>query len=260
MSFLPAGTRLGAYEIVGPVGAGGMGEVYRARDARLQRDVAIKILPEALSQDRSAVSRFQREAQAASALNHPHILSIYDVGRAEERDYIAMELVAGETLRERIARDRDLPSMLDILIQVGDALARAHEANIVHRDLKPDNIMVTPDGYAKVLDFGLAKLILSPTDSEAATQVITDETRIGVFVGTAAYASPEQARGDHVDARSDVFSFGSVAFEAVTGEHALHGETPLQTLPLIATTQPPPPPKFNPKAPADPPRIVPRPL
>src|SRR6266581_4695479 len=170
------GTRLGAYEIVGPVGAGGMGEVYRARDARLQRDVAIKILPEALSQDRSAVSRFQREAQAASALNHPHILSIYEVGRAEERDYIAMEFVTGETLRERIARDRDLPSMLDILIQVGDALARAHEASIVHRDLKPDNIMVTPDGYAKVLDFGLAKLLLRPADSNSPTQVAPHET------------------------------------------------------------------------------------
>jgi Tol biopolymer transport system component/tRNA A-37 threonylcarbamoyl transferase component Bud32 len=250
------GTHLGAYEIVGPVGAGGMGEVYRARDVRLQRDVAIKILPEALSQDRSAVSRFQREAQAASALNHPHILSIYEVGRAEERDYIAMELVAGETLRDRIARDRDLPSMLDILIQVGDALARAHEANIVHRDLKPDNIMVTPDGYAKVLDFGLAKLILRPVDSEAATQVITDETRIGVFVGTAAYASPEQARGEHVDARSDIFSFGCIAFESVTGERAFRGETALQTLTQIATVEPPPLRKFNPKAPADLQRIV----
>ena len=180
---LPIGTRLGAYEIVGPVGAGGMGEVYRARDARLQRDVAIKILPESLSQDRSAVSRFQREAQAASALNHPHILNIYEFGRAEERDYIAMEFVAGETLRDRIARDRDLASMLDILIQIGDALARAHEASIVHRDLKPDNIMVTPDGYAKVLDFGLAKLVLRNADTEAPTQVITDETRIGAFVG-----------------------------------------------------------------------------
>src|SRR5256885_15448309 len=125
---LPTGTRLGAYEIVGPLGTGGMGEVYRARDARLQREVAIKVLPQSLSQDRSAVSRFQREAQAASALNHPHILSIYEVGRVEERDYIVMELVAGETLRDRIARDRDLASLLEILIQVGDALGRAHEA------------------------------------------------------------------------------------------------------------------------------------
>src|SRR5436189_5185945 len=208
MSFLPSGTRLGAYEIVGPVGAGGMGDGDRARAARLQPDVAIKILPEALSQDRSAVSRFQREAQAASALNHPHILSIYEVGRAEERDYIAMELVTGETLRDRIARDRELPAMLDILIQVGDALARAHEASIVHRDLKPDNIMVTPDGYAKVLDFGLAKLLVRAGGSDALTAEMTEETRFGMFVGTAGYASPEEARGEPNDARSDVFPFG----------------------------------------------------
>src|SRR5437016_8794272 len=188
---LPIGTRLGAYEIVGSVGAGGMGEVYRARDARLQRDVAIKILPESLSQDRSAVARFQREAQAASALNHPHILNIYEVGRIEERDYIAMELIGGETLRDRITRDRDLPSMLDVLVQIGDALARAHEAGIVHRDLKPDNIMVTSDGYAKVLDFGLAKLLGEKTTTNAPTVA---DTMVGAFVGTAGYASPEQAR------------------------------------------------------------------
>ncbi|MEK6371167.1 MAG: protein kinase [Acidobacteriota bacterium] len=253
---LSSGTRFGAYEIVGPVGAGGMGEVYRARDERLQREVAIKILPEALSQDRSAVSRFQREAQAASSLNHPHILSIYEVGRIEDRDYIAMELVAGETLRERIARDRDLASMLDILVQIGDALARAHEANIVHRDLKPDNIMVTPDGYAKILDFGLAKLILRPPDSNAPTQVATDETRIGTFVGTAGYASPEQARGEAVDARSDIFSFGCIAFEAVTGHRAFRGETALQTLTLILTIDPPPLRKLNPRTPAELQRVV----
>jgi Tol biopolymer transport system component/tRNA A-37 threonylcarbamoyl transferase component Bud32 len=257
---LSNGTRFGAYEIISSVGAGGMGEVYRARDARLQRDVAIKILPEALSHDRSAVSRFQREAQAASALNHPHILSIYEVGRAEERDYIAMELIAGETLRDRIARDRELPSMLDILIQVGDALSRAHEASIVHRDLKPDNIMVTPDGYAKVLDFGLAKLLLRGVDSEAATEVApretTAETRIGTFIGTAGYASPEQARGELVDARSDIFSFGCIAFEAMTGERAFRGDTALQTLTLIATVDPAPLRKLNPRVPAVLQRIV----
>jgi eukaryotic-like serine/threonine-protein kinase len=249
---LEPGSRFGAYEIVGPVGAGGMGEVYRARDARLQRDVAIKILPEGLSQDRSAVARFQREAQAASALNHPHILNIYEVGCVDARDYIAMELVAGETLRDRIARDRDLASMLDILIQVGDALGRAHEANIVHRDLKPDNIMVTPDGYAKVLDFGLAKLLLRVPDSDAPTvKAGTDETKIGTFVGTAGYASPEQARGEQVDARSDIFSFGCIAYEAVTGERAFRGETALQTLTLILTIEPPPMRKSNARVPAE---------
>jgi len=253
---LASGTRFGVYEILGPVGAGGMGEVYRARDARLQRDVAIKILPEALSQDRSAVARFQREAQAASALNHPHILSIYEVGCVEARDYIAMELVTGETLRDRIARDRDLASMLDILVQVGDALARAHEASIVHRDLKPDNIMVTPDGYAKVLDFGLAKLLLQPPDADAATAVISEETRIGTFVGTAAYASPEQARGEPIDARSDIFSFGCIAFEAVTGQRAFRGETALQTLTLIVTAEPPALRSVSPRAPAELQRVV----
>ncbi len=253
---LPAGTRVGAYEIVGPVGSGGMGEVYRARDARLQRDVAIKVLPQALSQDRSAVSRFQREAQAASALNHPHILSIYEVGRVEERDYIVMELVAGETLRDRIARDRTLAPMLDILIQIGDALGRAHEASIVHRDLKPDNIMVTPDGYAKILDFGLAKLIVGNPDTEAPTAVATGETRVGTFVGTVGYASPEQARGETVDARSDIFSFGCIAFEAVTGQRAFRAETALQTLTQIATVDPPPLRKFNARAPADLQRVV----
>src|SRR5437763_7354648 len=253
---LPIGTRLGAYEIVGSVGAGGMGEVYRARDARLQRDVAIKILPESLSQDRSAVSRFQREAPSPSALNPPHVHTSYESGRGEERAYIAVQCVAGETLRDRLARDRDLASMLDILIQIGDALARAHEASIVHRDLKPDNIMVTPDGYAKVLDFGLAKLVLRNADTEAPTQVITDETRIGAFVGTAGYASPEQARGEPVDARSDIFSFGCIAFEAVTGARAFRGDTALQTLTLIATAEPPPLRSINPKAPAELQRVV----
>jgi eukaryotic-like serine/threonine-protein kinase len=253
---LSNGTRFGVYEIVGPVGAGGMGEVYRARDERLQREVAIKILPEALSQDRSAVSRFQREAQAASALNHPHILSIYEVGRIDDRDYIAMELVAGETLRERIARDRDIASLLDILIQIGDALGRAHEANIVHRDLKPDNIMVTPDGYAKILDFCLAKLLLRPPDHDGPTAVMSEETRIGTFIGTAGYASPEQARGEAVDARSDIFSFGCIAFEAVTGYRAFGGETALQTLTQIVTVEPPPMRKLNPRTPAELQRVI----
>ncbi len=163
---LTPGTRFGAYEIVASIGSGGMGEVYRAHDARLHRDVAIKVLPEHSCNDREAVARFQREAQAASALNHPHILTIYEIGSAP-RDYIAMEYISGETLRDHIARDRDITAVLDLLIQIADALARAHEANIVHRDLKPDNIMVTSDGYAKILDFGLAKLVIpSPAEGE----------------------------------------------------------------------------------------------
>src|SRR5438067_8846927 len=143
---LAPGTHLGAYEIIAAIGSGGMGEVYRARDPRLNRDVAIKVLPERSHSDREAVARFQQEAQAASALNHPHILTIYEVGSAP-RDYIAMEYIDGETLRERIARGLEIEPTLDLLIQIADALSRAHEANIIHRDLKPDNIMVTSSGY-----------------------------------------------------------------------------------------------------------------
>src|SRR5213594_2044362 len=150
---LAPGSRFGIYEIVAPIGSGGMGEVYRAREDRLHRDVAIKVLPEHSCSDREAVARFRLEAQAASALNHPHILTIYDIGSAP-RDYIAMEYIAGETLRDRITRENEIVPLLDLLIQIADALARAHEANIVHRDLKPENIMITPDGYAKILDFG----------------------------------------------------------------------------------------------------------
>src|SRR5437016_4024955 len=252
---LPSGTRFGAYETVGPVGAGGMGEVYRARDARLQRDVAIKILPESLSHDRSAVARFQREAQAASALNHPHILNIYEFGRAEERDYIAMEFVAGETLRDRIARDRDLASMLDILIQVGDALARAHEANIIHRDLKPDNIMVTSDGYAKILDFGLAKLFSRDVNSHAPT-IAAPLSSPGAIIGTIGYVSPEQINGQSVDARADIFSFGCIVYEAIARRHAFLGESTADTLRRILAADPPPLRNFNPRTPPELQRIV----
>src|SRR5215213_7912868 len=173
---LPPGTRFGAYEIVAPLGAGGMGVVYRARDVRLNRDVAIKLLPEKLVSDPSAVARFRFEAQAASALNHPHILTIYDIGETEEqtpRRYIAMEYIAGETLRTHIAQKRDVGETVDLLIQIGEGLAKAHEADIVHRDLKPDNIMITSDGYAKILDFGLAKLAdRPPADSDETTPII----------------------------------------------------------------------------------------
>src|SRR5438552_9431490 len=176
MTFAP-GTRVGAYEIIEPIGAGGMGEVYRARDRRLERDVAIKVLPETSSDDADAIVRLQREARAASALNHPHILTIYDVGHVDGepgRDYIAMEYIDGTTLREWMATSHDIPTIVEFLIQIGDGLAKAHEANIVHRDLKPDNIMITGDGYAKILDFGLAKNrspVLGPPSSVESTEV-----------------------------------------------------------------------------------------
>src|SRR5688500_16927926 len=174
---LAPGTRFGAYEIVAPIGQGGMGVVYRAHDVRLNRDVALKLLPEKSVTDSAAIARFRFEAQAASALNHPHILTIYDIGQHVDETgdvrYIAMEYIDGETLRAHIAHKREVGETLELLIQIGEGLAKAHEADIVHRDLKPDNIMVTSDGYAKILDFGLAKLAdRSPSDADATTQIM----------------------------------------------------------------------------------------
>src|SRR5687767_3765406 len=200
---LAPGTRFGAYEIVAPIGQGGMGVVYRARDVRLNRDVALKLLPEASVADSGAIARFRFEAQAASALNHPHILTIYDIGQTEDVRYIAMEYIAGETLRAHIAHKRDVGDTVELLIQIGEGLAKAHEADIVHRDLKPDNIMVTRDGYAKILDFGLAKLTdTTRVDSNATTETAplsAPSTRPGVVVGTLEYMSPEQLTGAEVD-------------------------------------------------------------
>src|SRR5688500_5259165 len=192
---LPPGTRFGVYEIVAPIGSGGMGVIYRARDVRLNRDVAIKLLPDNSATDSGAIARFRLEAQAASALNHPHILTIYGVGETEEATpgrFMAMEYIAGETLRARIGRRHDVGETLELLIQIAEGLAKAHEADIVHRDLKPDNIMVTADGYAKILDFGLAKLSdPSRVDSDATTQV-APSTEPGLIVGTPQYMAPEQ--------------------------------------------------------------------
>ncbi len=255
---LAPGTRFGPYEILAPIGSGGMGEVYRARDSRLLRDVAIKVLPENSSADRDAIARFQREAQAASALNHPHILTIYDVGELDEsgrrRNFIAMEYILGETLRERVARDNDLDAVVDLLIQIGDGLAKAHEANIVHRDLKPDNIMVTSDGYAKILDFGLAKL-LEPDDSSRATTAAA-LTAAGAIVGTLGYLAPEQVSGGAIDQRSDIFSFGCIAYEAVTRQRAFPGKTAIEILHQVASAEPPPLRRFNPRVPPELQRVV----
>ncbi|HEY6892866.1 MAG TPA: protein kinase [Rhodanobacteraceae bacterium] len=246
------GTRFGSYEIVAPIGSGGMGEVYRARDTRLNRDVALKVLPEQSCGDREAVARFQREAQAASALNHPHILTIYEFGFAP-RDYIAMELVDGETLRDRLTRETDMESTLDLLIQIADALARAHDANIIHRDLKPENIMITSSGYAKVLDFGLAKLTIAETQN---TNAPTAARTQGGFVGTVGYVAPEQIRGEPADPRADVFAFGCILYEAIAHRRAFRGETPSQTLQQILAVDPPPLRNFNPRTPPEVQRIV----
>ncbi len=231
-----------------------MGEVYRARDPRLQRDVAIKVLPENSCANRDAVARFQLEAQAASALNHPHILTIYEIGSAP-RDYIAMEYITGETLRDRIDRGSEIAPLLDLLIQIADALARAHEANIIHRDLKPENIMITPDGYAKILDFGLAKLLMCEGESNAATMVSPGSIAGGI-VGTLGYMSPEQINGQAADARSDIFSFGCIVYEAVAQRRAFRGDSPVETLHQIAATEPQALRNFNPRTPPELQRIV----
>jgi eukaryotic-like serine/threonine-protein kinase len=257
---LAPGTRIGAYEIVSAIGAGGMGEIYRARDVRLQRDVAIKVLPGDTASDAGAILRFQREARAASALNHPHILTIYDIGRMDSephRDFIAMEFIDGSTLRDWLTADRELPIVVESLIQIADGLAKAHEANIVHRDLKPDNIMITVDGYAKILDFGLAKLTVAGNDvlfEHAAT--IARSTTPGTILGTIGYIAPEQIRGEDSGPRADIFSFGCIVYEAVTRRRAFAAATPIETLQLILSSDPPPIRAANPSAPAELQRIV----
>ncbi len=217
---LISGSKLGPYEIQSPLGSGGMGEVYRAIQSSLGRQVAIKVLPAEKVADPERKQRFVQEAKSASSLNHPNIITIYDIGQAEGIDFISMELVSGKALDRLIPRHgMRLNDALKYAVQIADALARAHAAGIVHRDLKPGNIMVNEDGLVKVLDFGLAKLTeAAPAGDDEATRTMRPTTEEGKIVGTVAYMSPEQAEGKKVDARSDIFSFGSVLYEMVTGE------------------------------------------
>jgi Tol biopolymer transport system component len=237
---LNAGARIGPYEVLAPLGVGGMGEIYRARDPRLGREVALKVLPEEFSADSDRLARFEREARSASALNHPHIVTVYDVGRADSLSYIAMELVDGRTLRELLASGA-IPGKraVSIAAQAADALAKAHSAGIVHRDLKPENVMVSKDGFVKILDFGLAKL-MSPAVSETGSHAPTaiDATRPGAVLGTVGYMSPEQARGGEVDFRSDQFSFGSILYEMASGRRAFHGDSAPETMSAIIRDEP----------------------
>jgi serine/threonine protein kinase len=249
---LAAGSRLGSYEIVAPLGAGGMGEVYRARDAKLGREIAVKVLPEAAASDPDRRQRFEQEARSASALNHPNILTIYDIGSADGTVYIAMELVEGKTLRELVAAE-PLPTkkLLDTAVQIAEGLSKAHAAGIVHRDLKPENLMISKDGFVKILDFGLAKLT-EPVSQEMSVlpTAIAAPTQPGTVMGTAGYMSPEQASGQPVDFRSDQFTLGSILYEMATGKKAFQRKTGAETLVAIIKEEPEPLSQAAPKAPA----------
>jgi serine/threonine protein kinase/Flp pilus assembly protein TadD len=239
------GEKIGHYKVQSSIGAGGMGEIYRASDTRLRRDVAIKILPEDLMKDASAIERFMREAYAASALNHPNILTIFDIGEHDKTHFIATEFVEGETLRQKMQNSRlRLTEILEIAIQTAGALVAAHEAGIIHRDIKPENIMIRRDGYVKVLDFGIAKLSEPATangsDQSEAETIVQSITAQGMILGTAFYMSPEQARGLRVDARSDVFSLGAVLYEMTARKLPFSGATVADVIASILTFEPPP--------------------
>ena len=237
------GKLIGHYRIESLIGVGGMGEVYLARDERLGRKAALKLLPDSLTTDETQLNRFKNEARSASALNHPNILTVYEIGAEGTRQFIATEFIEGVTLRASIARGRMSPhAALEIAVQVASALAAAHEAGVVHRDIKPENIMLRPDGYAKVLDFGIAKLTEQrlASDDHAIETTAALQTRPGLVLGTARYMSPEQARGQKVDTRSDIWSLGVVLYEMVGGSPPFRGETPSDCIAAILTTEPPP--------------------
>src|SRR6478672_10833823 len=240
---LETGTKLGRYEIRAKVGAGGMGEVYRARDEKLNRDVAIKVLPAELSENADRLHRFEQEAQAAGALNHPNILAIYDVGANGTAPYVVSELLEGESLRDRLDHG-PLPhrKAIDYATQIAKGLAAAHDKGIVHRDLKPDNVFVTRDGRVKILDFGLAKMTEPgvTVDAETALAHATPKTSAGTVLGTVGYMSPEQVRGQTVDHRSDIFSFGVVLYEMLTGQRAFQGDSAVETMNAILKEDPAP--------------------
>jgi serine/threonine-protein kinase len=238
---LVAGSKLGPYEIVAPLGAGGMGEVYRAKDSRLGREVAVKVLPASFSNDADRLRRFEQEARAAGILNHPNITAVHDIGTVDGAPYVVTELLEGETLRNRLAGGPLAPRRaIDYALQIAHGLAAAHEKGIVHRDLKPENLFITKDGRVKILDFGLAKLT-KPDEAGPQTNLPTETagTEPGVVMGTLGYMSPEQVRGKPPDARSDIFSFGSILYELLSGRRAFHGDSAADTMSAILREEPP---------------------
>ena len=246
-STIRTGTRLGHYEVVGPLGSGGMGEVYRAKDTKLGREVAIKVLPKHLQQDEDAMARFEREAKVISGLNHPNILTIHEVGKVRVRGdwrathYMVTELIDGVTLRDLMSKETDGRKLVEYLAQVADALQKAHSASVVHRDLKPENIMISSDGYAKVLDFGLAKFVGSWVAGSEEDKSPTEkfQTQQGIVIGTLGYMSPEQVQGRPLDSRSDIFSFGCILYEVLSGKRAFEADGVVDTLHHILHSPPP---------------------
>ncbi len=237
---LTSGTKLGDYEVKSLLGSGGMGEVYRARDSRLGRDVAIKVLPSFLSADSDRLRRFEQEARAAAALNHPNILAVFQMGTYEGAPYLVSELLEGETLREQIRRGRlAVCKAVDYGVQITRGLAAAHEKGIVHRDLKPENLFVTKDGRVKILDFGLAKLTQPQSSSEHSALTLTEGTEAGVVMGTVGYMSPEQVRGQGADHRADIFAFGAILYEMLAGKRAFQKPTSPETMTAILNEDPP---------------------
>src|SRR5437016_9495024 len=238
---IAAGTKLGRYEIRSKIGEGGMGEVYRAYDPKMNREIAIKILPAAFSADKERLARFEQEAQAAGSLNHPNILAIYHIDAHDGSPYIVAELLEGETLRKRISgAPLAQRRAIDYALQIAHGLAAAHEKGIVHRDLKPDNLFVTKDARVKILDFGIAKLTQADR-SRSQTDIPTRrvDTGPGVVLGTVGYMSPEQVRGQAVDHRSDIFSLGAILYEMLSGRRAFHGESAADTMSAILKEDPP---------------------
>lgn len=254
---LAPGTDLDGYQVIAPLGAGGMGEVYRARDPALKREVAIKVLPSSVAREPARLERFQQEAQAAAALNHPNILAVYRFGLHSGSPYMVSELLEGSTLRQLLEHG-PLPARksIDYAIQIAHGLAAAHEQNIIHRDLKPENLFVTKAGRLKILDFGLAKLIQSSGASDSGGPTLTEATEPGIVMGTVGYMSPEQVRGAEVDHRSDIFAFGAILYEMLSGSRAFRKPTSAETMAAILNDEPPELSQFAPSVPPALQRIV----